>query len=70
MPNKSHHDYLQAGWSVELVAAIDFTASNGDPTTEDSNHSTLKEQNDYEKALFEVVNQIDMERYGQLSESL
>lgn len=25
-------DYLRSGWAVSLVAAIDYTASNGEPT--------------------------------------
>ena len=32
-------DYLKAGWSVNLVAAIDFTASNGDPKKAGTNHN-------------------------------
>lgn len=56
-------DYLKAGWSVSLVAAIDFTASNGDPRNASSNHYIKKEMNDYEKALFDVGNLIDLEEY-------
>ena len=46
-----------------MVAAIDFTASNGDPQTETSNHfCSQKDRNHYEKALLDVgsVIEIDM----------
>ena len=48
---------------MSLVAAIDFTASNGDPINASSNHNINKEMNDYEKALFDVGNLIDLEEY-------
>lgn len=54
-------DYLKTGWSVSLVAAIDFTASNGDPRNADSNHSLQKEVTDYEKALYDVGTMINLE---------
>ena len=56
-------DYLKSGWSVSLVAAIDFTASNGDPRNATSNHYMQEEMNDYEKALFDVGNLINLEEY-------
>ena len=31
-------DYLRSGWAVSLVAAIDYTASNGNPSTKSSLH--------------------------------
>lgn len=40
-------DYLRSGWQVSLVAAIDYTASNGTPTEPDSLHY-LGGQNFYE----------------------
>ena len=49
---------------MELVAAIDFTASNGDPQSETSNHSLLKDQNDYEKVLSDMGQQIELENQG------
>ena len=57
-------EYLERGWSVELVAAIDFTASNGDPQSLTSNHSILKEMNDYEKVLSDMGQQIEIEKEG------
>lgn len=55
-------DYLRSGWSVSLVIAVDFTASNGDPKTEYSNHTLVKEEmNDYEKVLFDIGTVIEME---------
>ena len=46
-------DYLRSGWAVSLVAAIDFTASNGNPSQPDSLHY-LGANNQYESALFNV----------------
>jgi len=31
-------DYLRAGWELSLSVAIDYTASNGDPSQSDSLH--------------------------------
>lgn len=62
-------DYLKAGWSVSLVAAIDFTASNGDPRTEYSNHCIVSEQlNDYEKALQDIGGAVEIEQYENSNE--
>ena len=58
-------DYLKSGWSVNLVAAIDFTASNGDRNTPESNHSLLKEMNEYEKVLTDVASSIEIGEYEQ-----
>ena len=57
----THISYLKSGWSVQLVAAIDFTASNGDPLADDSNHSLSQGMNDYEKALYNVGEVIEGE---------
>ena len=46
-------DYLRSGWAVSLVAAIDYTASNGDPNSRDSLHA-MNSNNQYESALFNV----------------
>lgn len=46
-------DYLRSGWAISLVAAIDYTASNGDPRMENSLHY-LGGNNQYEKALYNV----------------
>ena len=46
------------------MAAIDFTASNGDPQSLTSNHSLLKELNDYEKVLSDMGQQIEIEKQG------
>ena len=46
-------DYLRAGWAVSLVAAIDYTASNGNPSSTSSLHY-LGGNNQYESALFNV----------------
>jgi len=43
-------EYLRSGWEINLVVAIDFTASNGDPHNSDSLHY-LGGTNQYEKAI-------------------
>lgn len=58
------YDHLKAGWSVSLVAAIDFTASNGDPRMEGTNHYIMSDQlNSYEKALLDLGSAIEIEQY-------
>ena len=50
-------EYLEGGLQIELACAIDLTASNGDPQTLSSLHSTLLGNsggNSYEKALTAV----------------
>ena len=46
-------DYLRAGWEVSLTVAIDYTASNGEPSQPNSLHY-LGAQNQYETAIFNV----------------
>ena len=46
-------DYLRSGWSVSLVAAIDYTASNGNPSSPASLHF-MGANNQYESALLNV----------------
>lgn len=43
-------DYLRAGWGISLAVAIDFTASNGAPSTPSSLHY-LGGFNQYEAAI-------------------
>lgn len=43
-------DYLRSGWAISLVVAIDYTASNGAPSTQESLHY-LGPNNQYESAL-------------------
>ena len=31
-------DYLRSGWSINMALAIDFTASNGEPSDPNSLH--------------------------------
>jgi len=46
-------DYLKAGYNIQMMVAIDFTGSNGDPARPDSLHyiSPAGTPNDYETAL-------------------
>ena len=48
-------DYLRSGWQISLVAAIDYTASNGNPSSSSSLHFISDRQpNEYEQALWNV----------------
>lgn len=49
---------------MSVVAAIDFTASNGDPSTNESNHHLSEELNNYERVMQEVCNAILVENYN------
>ena len=46
-------DYLRAGWEVSLTVAIDYTASNGNPSDPSSLHF-MGANNAYEAAIFNV----------------
>jgi len=46
-------DYLRSGWSISMVAAIDYTASNGNPSSSTSLHF-MGANNQYESALMNV----------------
>jgi hypothetical protein len=46
-------DYLRSGWQISLVCAIDYTGSNGVPTSPTSLHF-LGPNNQYERALYSV----------------
>ena len=43
-------DYLRSGWTVSMVAAVDYTASNGEPSNPNSLHY-MGSNNQYEAAL-------------------
>lgn len=48
-------DLLSSGWQVNMVAAVDFTASNGDPKDIMSlHHNSPHQPNEYVKALWSV----------------
>lgn len=46
-------DYLRSGWQIGLTLAIDYTASNGNPSQPNSLHF-LGGQNQYEAAIAQV----------------
>ena len=46
-------DYLRAGWEVSMTCAVDYTASNGNPSDTKSLHY-LGGNNQYETAIFNV----------------
>ena len=43
-------DYLRSGWQISMVAAVDYTASNGAPTSPSSLHY-MGPNNQYEAAI-------------------
>jgi len=48
--------YLRAGLEIQLVVAIDFTGSNGDPSSRNSLHAMNKRGgNDYQRAIRQVM---------------
>ena len=48
-------EYLRSGWQISLVAAIDYTASNGNPNQQSSLHFNGEGYtNQYEQALHNV----------------
>ena len=47
-------DYINAGLDMNLVAGVDFTASNGDPNTANSLHNINGGMNQYMSAIHEV----------------
>eukprot|EP01080_Neovahlkampfia_damariscottae_P002551 gene2551-3513_t len=50
-------DYLVGGQQISLIVAIDFTASNGNPSDPDSLHyMNVNQFNDYQKAIISVGN--------------
>lgn len=44
-------DYIAGGTDIQLMCAIDFTASNGDPSYPSSLHFRSQEGNEYTRAL-------------------
>ncbi|OHT07237.1 Copine family protein [Tritrichomonas foetus] len=51
------YDYLQSGLQLNLITAIDFTASNGDPSIPSSLHYLCEDHlNQYETCIWEVGN--------------
>ena len=47
-------DYMKHGWSLQTVCGIDFTASNGSPSSKSSLHS-FGPNNQYLKTLGELI---------------
>lgn len=46
-------DYLRSGWQISIVAAIDYTGSNG-PYTQPNSLHFMGPSNQYEAAIFHV----------------
>ncbi|CAI2192152.1 2782_t:CDS:10 [Funneliformis geosporum] len=47
-------DYIAGGTQINLVVAIDFTESNGDPRSPESSHYIGNRENDYQQAIRSV----------------
>ena len=47
-------DYLRAGWGISVVGAIDYTASNGNPTQSGTLHNIGFGHNQYQRAILNV----------------
>lgn len=57
-------DYIASGWQVSMVAAVDYTASNGAPSTPESLHF-LGPNNQYENSISwigKILENYDYER--------
>ena len=53
-------DYLNAGWGISVVGAIDYTASNLEQTRHDSLHYFRKHgHNQYETAIEQVIQTLE-----------
>lgn len=55
-------DYIKSGWKLNMVLAIDFTGSNGNPATPGSLHHRSSVPNQYEQAIMalsDVITQYD-----------
>ncbi|GAX19852.1 hypothetical protein FisN_1Lh692 [Fistulifera solaris] len=48
-------DYTAGGCAINVIVAIDFTGSNGDPRQPGTLHYLSSERNDYEKAIAAIV---------------
>lgn len=48
-------DYISGGCKLNVMVAIDFTASNGNPRTPGTLHHSSSSKNDYEKAISAIL---------------
>lgn len=58
-------DFLKSGLSLNLVAAIDFTGSNGDVNMPNSLHNIKNQPNQYQQvlnAIWNVIEQYDTDK--------
>ena len=53
--NPDFIDYTAGGCAINVIVAIDFTGSNGDPRQPGTLHYRSNERNDYEKAIAAIV---------------
>jgi Copine len=54
-PQKSFHNYINRGGQLDMIVAIDFTSSNGDPRHPESLHyQTPNSLNDYQEVISTV----------------
>lgn len=62
----SFFDFLKSGWKINLIVAIDFTASNGEVSTPNSLHhiDVSGKLNDYQDAIRQVGNILELYDYN------
>lgn len=62
----SFYDFLHSGWKMNLILAIDFTASNGEVTDPKSLHfiNPSGRLNDYQSAILQVGNVLEPYSYN------
>ena len=66
----SFAEYLKGGWKINMSVAIDYTASNGDPSCSSSLHyisekteTGFRQENQYEQAMTSVGNILETYAY-------
>lgn len=65
VPTPNFIDYLKSGLQLNLVTAIDFTASNGDPKNSSSLHYGANGPTQYQQVLnsiWEVISSYDSDK--------
>jgi len=62
----SFYDFLHSGWKINLIVAVDFTASNGEVTDPSSLHfiNPSGRLNDYQSAIRQVGNVLECYDYN------
>ena len=65
VPTPNFIDYLKSGLQMNLVVAIDFTGSNGSPTSPNSLHYMGNQPNQYQqviKGIWDIIESYDSDK--------